>query len=101
MSISSIFRRGTKPEKDGYTKKERKKLTWQNNPRLSFITWTFYGSWWGKGPGICLSPAILLVPFFVLELNKTSAGFFAWVDIFSSYNTLLVRADFRTVNQWI
>ena len=44
MSISSIFRRGTKPEKDGYTKKERKKLTWQKNPRLSFITWTFYGS---------------------------------------------------------
>ena len=169
MSISGIFRRGTKPENDGYTKKERKKLMWQKNPRLSFITWTFYGSWWGKGSGICrssswsrdsqpskemerqlevwlerhypgvetsihsrplrvyqwsryisvfttlvvmtgllgaltrfqfmvgiyagrfiswiyLPPAILLVPFFVLELKKTSAGFFAWVDIFSSYD---------------
>ena len=170
MSLSKITRRGTKPEDDGYTKKERKKLTRQKNPEISFITWTFEGSWWGKGSGIRRSsswsrdsnpskdmerqleawlkqhypgvetsiharplrvyqwsryisvfttlvmttgilgvlthfqfmvavdagrfiswiyvpPTVLLVPFFVLELNRTSARFFASVDVFSSYGT--------------
>ena len=174
MSLTGIMRRGRIPENDGYTKKERKKLTWQKNPQMSFITWTFIGSWWGKGPGIRRSsswsrdsnpskemerrlevwlerhypgvetsiharplrvyqlsryisvfitlvittgllgvltrfqfmvavyagrfiswiyipPAILLIPFFVLESKRTSAGFYASVDMFSSYGTFFSR----------
>ena len=174
MSLTEIMRRGTKPENDGYTKKERKKLIWQNNPQIGFMTWSFDGSWWGKGSGIRRSsswsrdvnpskemetqlevwleqhypgvetsiharplrvyqwsryisvfitlivttgilgvltrfqimvaadagrfiswiyipPTILLVPFFVLGLNRTSARFIASIDAFSSYNMFFNR----------
>jgi hypothetical protein len=38
-----MFRRGKLPEVDGYTKRERRKLSWRPNPFLSFITWSFHG----------------------------------------------------------
>jgi len=37
-----------------------------------------------------IPPTILLVPFFVLELQKTSATFYAAVDVFSGHFPLLV-----------
>ena len=168
LSISAILRRGPKPEKSCLTKRERKRLVWQPNPDLSYVTWSLYYSWWGKGPGwrfssswsrethpssekerelelwlerhypgvetsiharplrvyqwsryisvlmtlvvttavlgvltkfrfmvglyagrfiswIYIPPTILLIPFFVLEMQKTSAGFYACVDSFSVY----------------
>ena len=173
LSIRALFRRGPKPEKDGFTKKQRKKIMSRSNPHLAFVTWTVEWSWWGKGPGlrfcsswsrethpskekerelelwlerhypgietsiharplrvyqwsryisvfitlvattavlggltkfkfmvglyagrfiawIYIPPTILLVPFFVLELQKTSATFYAAVDAFSGYLPLLV-----------
>ena len=166
LVLTTTMARDKKPEKDGLTKKERKRLTRQPNPKLAFITWTCQSSWWGKGQGIRWSsswsrecnpdpeleqrleryletrypgvkasiherplrvyqysryvsvfstlvmmtivlgvlthfkfmvaeycgkflawiygpPMILLVPFLVLQLNKTSAGFYGSVDQWS------------------
>jgi len=167
LSISAIFRRGQKPERI-LTNRERRKLMCQKNPDLSYVTWSVYWSWWGKGPGLrfCSSwsrethpskekerelelwlerhypgvetsiharplrvyqwsryisvfitlvvstallggltkfqfmvglyagrfiswiyvpPVILLIPFLILELQKTSVGFYARVDAFAGY----------------
>ena len=180
LSIRAILARGQKPETI-LTKRERKKVMWQKNPELSYITWTVRWSWWGKGSGVrfCSSwsrethpskdkerelelwlerhypgvetsihakplrvyqwsryisvvftlvvttavlggltkfkfmvglyagrfiswiyipPTILLIPFLILELKKTSAGFYACVDAFSGYITLGCHTDDRTVN---
>ena len=52
LVLTTTMARGKEPEKDGLTKKERKKLMWKANPKLAFITWTCQLSWWGKGQGI-------------------------------------------------
>jgi hypothetical protein len=166
ISLNEVFRQDTRPEADGLSKQDRKKLLWQKNPDVGFITWTFRGTYFGKDvnrssswsrechppvemernleewlqrhyPGveasiharplrvyqwsryisvtmtllvmtillgvltrfqfmvgeyagrnislIYLPPAILLVPFMVLEFKRTSVGYFKWVDAFSSY----------------
>ena len=34
---------GRLPDVDGYSRRERKRLAWQPNPFLSFITWSYHG----------------------------------------------------------
>jgi hypothetical protein len=49
MSLNEIFRQDrTQPEPDGHSKSDRKKLLWQKNPDVGFITWTFQGTYFGK-----------------------------------------------------
>src|SRR5579859_2447667 len=48
MSLQEIFRQSTAPESDGHSKHERRKLLWQKNPHVGFITWTFRGTYFGK-----------------------------------------------------
>ena len=55
--------------------------------RFKFMVGVYAGrfiSW------IYIPPTILLIPFFILELKKTSVGFYASADVFSRYLTILV-----------
>jgi len=176
MSLYDISKKGPRPPKDNVPHYLRKKLSYQRNPDMAFITWTTIRSYWGKGEGFRFSsswsrdchptrqqeelletwlrehypgietniherplkihqlsryisviftlvvttlllgvltrftvmvnlyagkflalvyvpPTVLLLPFILLQFNRTSLKFYIWVDLFSGLaNQLIISA---------